>query len=53
MLLTNFPEQLVYPVVPDMQVTLAHITSVNSFKTVPLLGKQKQPQQPTSVMQLL
>jgi len=39
MLLPNFLEQLVYSVMPEIRATLAYITSINSYKTVPLLSK--------------
>lgn len=51
MLLANFLEQLVYSVMPEIRSTLAYITSINSYKTVPLLGKPKKPQQLSSAVQ--
>lgn len=43
MLLPNFLEQLVYSVMPEIRSTLVYITCMNSYKTVPVLSKQKEP----------
>lgn len=51
MLLPNFPEQLVYSVMPEIRSTSVYITIINSYNTVPLLSKQKSPQQLTLVVQ--